>query len=206
MSITPTSSHPRTASLSRVTPERLAIISKLRQVGKLEKAAKRYWTRAGSNRSVTDILPTGVGEASWIERRLITDGVARRGRGREGAPGGLDLWKGENVRTVGFAGTPAFRSIDIENLSGKSVWAYRHILPKKMWALPILAQAPCAAPLDRAREAVLNTVTVFGPRADLEEFPFDALLSSRIRCLVYDFGVTVVLPRYASGAPLSFYD
>jgi len=165
---------------TRLTPARLSIISKLRKVGELDSAAKRYWTRQRGGRAVVDERPRGVGEADWTERRLITDGVARRGRGVEGSADGLDLWKGENVRTGGFAGEPAFRRMDVNQLSARSVWAYPHILPQTMWALPILAQAPCAAPFNPSTAAVLNTVTVFGPRPDLEAFPFDALLSSRI--------------------------
>jgi hypothetical protein len=49
-----------------------------------------------------------------------------------------------------------------------------------MWALPILTQVPCAAPFDPTQAAVLNTVTVFGPRDDLLDFPFDLALTSRI--------------------------
>jgi hypothetical protein len=49
-----------------------------------------------------------------------------------------------------------------------------------MWCLPILEQVPCAAPFDPKSVAVTNTATVFGPRPDLESFPFDLLLTSRI--------------------------
>jgi hypothetical protein len=49
-----------------------------------------------------------------------------------------------------------------------------------MWCLPILEQVPCAAPFDPKAVAVTNTATVFGPRPDLEDFPFDLLLTSRI--------------------------
>lgn len=165
---------------TRLTPERLSIVRKLRAQEKLSTAAKPYWYRTRGGRAVTDVRPTGIGEADWTERRMITDGVARRGTGTEGSAAGLDLYKGENVRTGGFTGDPIFRSIDVWNLSTPSVWGYREILPPRMWALPILTQVPCAAPFDPTQAAVLNTVTVFGPRDDLLDFPFDLALTSRI--------------------------
>jgi SAM-dependent methyltransferase len=165
---------------TRLTPERLVIVRKLRRADRLETAAKRYWTKSRGGRSVTDVRPTGIGEADWTEAHLITDGAARRNTGTEGTPGGLNLYKGENVRTGGFAGEPVFRSMDVWNLSTPSVWGYREILPRRMWALPILAQVPCAAPFNPTECAVLNTVTVFGPRDDLIAFPFDLALTARV--------------------------
>lgn len=49
-----------------------------------------------------------------------------------------------------------------------------------MWCLPIIEQVPCAAPFDPKRVAITNTATIFGPRPDLADFPFDLLLTSRI--------------------------
>ena len=49
-----------------------------------------------------------------------------------------------------------------------------------MWCLPVIEQIPCAAPFDPTTITVTNTATVFGSRADLEAFPFDILLTSRI--------------------------
>ena len=49
-----------------------------------------------------------------------------------------------------------------------------------MWCLPIIEQIPCAAPIDPKKVAVTNTANVFGPRPDLEDFPFDILLTSRL--------------------------
>jgi SAM-dependent methyltransferase len=165
---------------TRLTPDRLAIVRKLRSAAKLSSAAKSYWVRARGGRAVTDVRPSGIGEAQWSERQLITDGAARRGRGTEGSPGGLDVYKGENVRTGGLVGEPTFRSIDVWNLSTPSVWGYREILPRRMWAFPIITQVPCAAPFDPNACALLNTVTVFGPREDLVDFPFDLAITSRI--------------------------
>lgn len=165
---------------TRLTPERLVVMRKLRAADKLSSAAKTYWVRTRGGRAVTDVRPAGIGEGQWSERQLITDGAARRGRGTENVQDGLDIYKGENVRTGGLVGQPTFRSMDVWNLSTPSVWGYREILPRRMWAFPIITQVPCAAPFDPAQCAVLNTVTVFGPRDDLVDFPFDLAITSRI--------------------------
>lgn len=165
---------------TRLTPERLTIVRKLRAADKLSNAAKRFWVRTRGGRATTDVRPTGMGEANWAERYLITDGAARRNRGTENSPDGLDIYKGENVRTGGLVGDPTFRSMDVWNLSTPSVWGYRNILPRRMWAFPIITQVPCAAPFNPNECAVLNTVTVFGPRDDLIDFPFDLAFTSRI--------------------------
>lgn len=39
---------------------------------------------------------------------------------------------------------------------------------------------PCAPPFDPKTAAVTNRPTIFGPRPDLQEFPIDLLLTSRI--------------------------
>lgn len=165
---------------TRLTPERAAIVRKLRAVGKLASAAKTYWTKRKGGFAAVDVKPTGVGEAHWEEQRMIGDGVARRGTGIENATNGLDIYKGENIRTGGLVGNPQFTSMDVWNLSTPSFWKMPALLPSRMWCLPILEQVPCAAPFDPKAVAVTNTATVFGPRPDLESFPFDLLLTSRI--------------------------
>jgi len=166
--------------VTRLSPERLAIVKKLRGVGDLAQAAKRYWTRRKGGFQFSAAAPTGIGQALWEEHRMITDGVARRNTGTENATDGLDVYKGENIRTGSLVGLPAFRKLDVWNLSTASLWKMRDILPHTMWCLPVIEQVPCAAPFDPAELAVTNTATIFGPRDDLEGFPFDMLLTSRI--------------------------
>ena len=165
---------------TRMTSERAPIVRKLRALPPLAVAAKRYWTKRKGGFQAVDAKPIGMGEAQWEERRMISDGVARRGTGTERSPGGLDIYKGENIRTGDLVGKPVFTGLDVQNLSTPSVWRFPDILPDRMWCLPILEQVPCAAPLDPKTQAVTNTATVFGPRPDLEAFPFDLLLTSRI--------------------------
>ncbi|MXO48930.1 N-6 DNA methylase [Erythrobacter vulgaris] len=167
---------------TRTTAERAPIISKLRSLSPLSEAAKQYWTRRKGGFQAVDIQPTGIGEAQWTAGRMISDGVARRGTGSENNPDGVDIYKGENIRTAGLVGAPVFRGLDAENLSTPSFWreGLRELLSSRVWCLPILEQIPVAAPLDPKTQAVTNTATVFVPRPDLEKFPFDLLLTSRL--------------------------
>ena len=165
---------------TRLTPVRSAIVKKLRAVNELTDAAKPYWTKQKGGHGAVDVKPLGVGEALWEEKRMISSGVARRGTGTEHSPGGIDVYKGENIRTGSLVGGPQFNSLDVWKLSDASLWKFPGILPARMWCLPVIEQIPCAAHFDPTRVAVTNTATVFGPRADLEAFPFDMLLTSRI--------------------------
>ena len=165
---------------TRLTPARAEIVRKLRTLDLFSSVAKTYWSKRKGGFEVTDVKPTGIGEALWEEQRMITYGAARRSKGAENSPNGLDVYKGENIRTGGLAGDPVFLKLDVWNLSSPSVWRFPHILPDRMWCVPKIEQVPCAAPFDPKTTAIMNTATIFGPRPDLEEFPFDLLLTSRI--------------------------
>ena len=165
--------------LTRLTPARLHIIRKLRACATLSAAAMPFWTRRNGALAATASEPTGVGANGWERQVLIRYGVARRGKGDAATPGHR-LWKGENVRTGSLAGAPAFGNIDVATVDSPGVWAYPEILPKVMYALPLIEQIACAAPFDPSADAMLNTVSVFAPRHDLADFPFDVLLVSRI--------------------------
>lgn len=166
--------------LTRLTPRRLEIVRTLRRCARLEDAALRYWTkRRQGGQDVVLERTNGVGEARWEEQRLIKYGLAKRGKGIL-EEGGLPLWKGENVRAGSLAGSSAFPHVDVSAVDSPSVWAYTHILPERMYALPRIEQIACAAPFNPHAAAMDNTVIVFAPRADLTELPFDVIISSRI--------------------------
>ncbi len=165
---------------TRLTPERAPIVRKIRSHGKLADAAKPYWSKRTGGYQATDKKPSGVGEAAWEEQRLISDGIARRNKGTEHSPNGLDVYKGENIRTGSLVGDPQFVGLDVENVSTPSFWRNPDLMPDQMWCLPIIEQVPCAAPFDPKKIAITNTATIFGPRDDLKTFPFDILLTSRL--------------------------
>ena len=167
---------------TRMTPERAPIVRKLRAQPPLSSIAKRYWTRRKGGFRALDVKPIGVGDALWEAQYLINFGAARRGRGTDGSPKGLDVYKGENIRTAGIVGAPVFQKLDVWNLSSPSVWhkELRDLLPDQMWCLPKIEQVPVAAPFDPKATAILNSATVIGLRPDLESFPLDLLLTSRV--------------------------
>lgn len=165
---------------TRLTPDRARIVQKLRNLDSFASVAKQYWKKQKGGFKVIDVKPKGIGEAHWEEQRMITYGAARRGKGNEHCPGGLDVYKGENIRTGGLVGDPVFKKLDVWNLSSPSVWKFPEILPDRMWCLPKIEQVPCAAPFNPKTTAIMNTATIFGPRDDLKAFPFDILLTSRI--------------------------
>ena len=165
---------------TRLTPVRAPIVKKLRALDELTDAAKTYWTKRKGGHRAVDVKPAGVGEALWEEKYMIAGGVARRRTGTEHSPHGLDVYKGENIRTGSLVGEPQFKSLDVVDLSDPSLWRFPELLPARMWCLPVIEQIPCAAPFDPTKVAVTNTATVFAARPDLEDFPFDILLTSRI--------------------------
>ena len=165
---------------TRLTPARAAIVRKLRGSGQLSEAAKRYWTKSKGGYLAVDVDPGAPGRLHWEERRMIAEGIARRGTGSTGHPQGLDVYKGENIRTGDLVGQPVFKGLDVSDVSQSSLWRFPSLLPARMWCLPIIEQIPCAAAFDPKRIALTNTATVFGPRSDLEGYPFDMLLTSRI--------------------------
>ena len=165
--------------LTRLTPERSAIIAKLRANATLADAARRFWSRMRAGEQRILIAPPATETNKWQEQRLIRYGAALRGADVS-TPDGLKLWKGENIRSGSLAGAPINASVDITAANSASIWAHPELLTGAMFALPLIEQIPCAAPFDPRLNAMLNTVILFGPRDDLADFPFDTLLGSRI--------------------------
>jgi len=166
--------------MTRLTPERVDIIKKLRANKTFSDAAMPYWTRRGrGGQRVSDTPPNGIGAAGWQKQALIKYGIALRGK-VQSLPGGHTVYKGEHVSATMLSGTPTHRDLDVSKVSSPSVWAYQSILPDRMFAFPIIEQVPVAAPFDPSVIALENTVVVFGPRKDLASFPFDALLLSSV--------------------------
>lgn len=165
---------------TRMTPARAPIVQKLRELNTLNSAAKRYWTKRKGGYQARDTTPNGIGKLDWEEQRMIGEGIARRGKGDTGVSTGLDIFKGENIRTGGLVGEPVFRQLEVATVSTPSLWRFPHIMPDRMWCLPIIEQVPCSAPFDPRQVALTNTATIFGPRPDLADFPFDLLFTSRI--------------------------
>lgn len=172
--------------MTRLTPRRVEILHKLRANPTFNDAAMSYWTkRVKGGQEVRDTPPSGIGEAKWEEQRLIRYGIALRGKVHHIPGGGHTVFKGENIAAAGFVGEPVYQNLDVSKADSPSIWAYQHILPKTLYAIPRIEQVPVAAAFDPKTTTVLNTVVVMGPRKDLVDVPFDAVLLSRIYSYFY---------------------
>ena len=172
--------------MTRLTATRVTILAKLRANATLEDAAMEFWTKRGrGGQEVALAPPSGYGSSKWEPQRLIRYGLATRREVHTAAGAGHTVFKGENVTAARFSGSPTHVGLDVMRASSPSVWAYQHILPPRMYAMPLIEQVPVAAPFDPALVAVLNTVVVFGPRTDLVDVPFDAVLLSSVYSWFY---------------------
>lgn len=171
--------------MTRLTPKRSEILAKIRGNSTLRDAALRYWSR----RKHKPVLSQPASETNkWHEERLIRDGLAKRGEIHTLSKGGHSVFKGENITAARITGAPVHVNFDVSKTSSPSVWAYPDILPKTMFAIPVLEQVPVAAPFDPLTTALENTVIVFGPRADLADVPFDAVMLSTVYAYYHVIG------------------
>lgn len=177
---------PDGAVLTRLTTARTAILRKLWACSQLKDAALTFWYRRSpaTGTTATTLEPTGYGASKWTKDVLIKDGARLRGKVVL-VDCGLDVFKGENITACRFAGNPLYRGLDISQASAPSIWAYKNILPEVMYALPTIERVPVAAPFNPHKTAVLNTCSVFAPRADLVHVPFDVVLLSRVYSWFY---------------------
>ncbi len=164
--------------LTRLTPERVEIIRKLRANPTFADAAMPFWARAGHPSRLEE--PTGIGAGQWHRDRMIKDGFAKRGNVHFLKEGGYTTYKGENISTAMLNGDPVMMNLDVSRTSSASVWSQPDILPPVAYALPIIERVPVAAPFNPKTVAVENTAVVFAPRVELASVPFDALLVSHV--------------------------
>ena len=69
-----------------------------------------------------------------------------------------------------------------------SVWRFSSILPAKGFAFHQIAPALYCAPFNPRELILLNTTSLFFPRDDLADFPFDLLVLSRIYQYIWALG------------------
>jgi hypothetical protein len=152
----------------------------------LESAALPYWWRRVDGQiEATTTKPSGHGSLRWRSEILIKSGVALRGKVAPVSHGGYVVYKGENVSTAGFTGEPTYRNIDVSQASGPYVWGYPDIYPEQVYAIPMIEQVPVAAPFNPHEVAVLNTASVFAPRPEFRDVPFDMVMLSRVYSWFY---------------------
>ncbi len=110
---------------------------------------------------------------------MIRRGVSLR-RQIHFAETGKPTFKGENINACQIAGEPVFANLDVSKVDDPSIWRYDNILPKRAFAFHQIATALTSAPFIPKDTVFLDTATLFFPKAELSDFPFDLLVVSRL--------------------------
>ncbi len=168
--------------MTRLTPERRAILGKLFVNDTLANAAQTYWyKRSGAKRGATQLEEPERDVERWEQREMIGAGLAWRGARANAPPGqGIPVYKGENILAGDLYGEPDHSNADIQAADDLGLFRLGTILPSRLYAIAQIERCPNATPFDPAAMAFTNTATLFGPRADLANVPFDLVFVSRV--------------------------
>jgi hypothetical protein len=93
--------------VTRLTPQRQAIIRKLLANRPIEDAAQTYWSkRKGNNRGAMQLDEPDTALGDWQEREMIARGLVWRGTRMEAAAGqGIRVFKAENIISGAIVGS-----------------------------------------------------------------------------------------------------
>lgn len=168
--------------VTRITPERRTIVNKLRANPQMASAFQEYWyKKKGEGRGTVSLSPPKLNTIMWDQRAMCGGGLAFRGKKSTAKAGkGVDVFKGENIIATSLTGDPQDRNIDIAKASDMGIFRFRAILPERCYAVAQITTCPNAVPFDPSKIVFTNTATIFGPRSDLSDVPFDLLFVSRI--------------------------
>jgi len=167
--------------LTKITPARKVILDRF--AGKtFNDIAQKFWVGKSKNTIRAWSLRRSKDEEDlrWEETDMIRMGAAFRGEIHLATKGGLDVFKGENIVACRLEGSPVNQNIDVSKMDDASLWRFEDILPKGGFAFHRISTALTAAPFAPAKCIVLNTATLFFPKSELKEFPFDFLVLSRL--------------------------
>ncbi len=168
--------------VTRITPERRAIIEKLRGNAPLSSAFQEYWyKKSGEARGSVRLAEPTMDSYRWEHREMISRGIVFAGRkafAKQGA--GHTIYKAENIVTGEIFGDPQDTGVDISAARNRYLFEFMDILPEKLWAVAMIATCPNAVGFDPRAIAFTDTATIFAPRSDLMTVPFDLLFVSRI--------------------------
>lgn len=170
--------------MTRLNDMRLRIIRELWENPLLETAIRPFWVRTEKNKIVewTDQAPTQHGK--WEQKRLLARGVVfRQMRGTK--PNGHLIYKGENIIAGELQGDPSDRDIDLSKLSDDALWRYEEILPNTAYAVAQVAHCTNAVRFNPHAMAFTDTATIFVPRMDAEDVPFDLVFMSHVYVYFY---------------------
>jgi hypothetical protein len=177
--------------LTKITPERKAILDRF--AGKtFGDIAQTFWVGKSKNTirawSLTKPADDDSRELRWEETDMIRMGAAFRGEVHEAESNGFDVFKGENVVACRLEGDPVNRNIDVNRMDDASLWRFLDILPEQGFAFHQISPALTCAPFAPSKCLMLNTASLFFPKKDLQNFPFDFLVLSRL--YQYFFGLS----------------
>jgi len=175
--------------LTKITPERKAILNHFAGAT-FEDIAQKFWVGKSQNTIRAWSLTRAKDEEDlrWEQTDMIRMGAAFRGEIHQAEKGGLDVFKGENVVACQLEGDPVKQSIDVNKMDDASLWRFADILPKRGFAFHQISPALTCAPFSPEKCIILNTASLFFPKAELAEFPFDFLVLSRL--YQYFFGLS----------------
>lgn len=168
--------------MTRLTEDRRRIVEKLHSNATFEVAAQGYWyKRSGAGRGAAQLAAPSSEIERWEPRRMIGAGLAWRGAGRVTAASGtgIDVYKGENILTGELFGVADHQNADIAAADDMGLFRLGSVLPPRLYAVAQIERCPNAVAFIPSQIGFTNTATLFAPRADLSDVPFDLLLVSR---------------------------
>ncbi|HVM60635.1 MAG TPA: N-6 DNA methylase [Verrucomicrobiae bacterium] len=168
--------------LTKINPKRKAILDRF-QGPTFDDIAQKFWVGKSKKQTIEKwalARPEDGGGLRWEQTDMIRMGAAFRHSIHELKEGGKDVFKGENIVACRMEGDPVERNIDVNRMDDASLWRFADILPDNGFAFHQISTGLTAAPFRPSECVLLNTVSLFFPRTELDCFPFDFLVLSRL--------------------------
>ena len=167
---------------TRLNDERIQIIEKLRKNERLECALQTYWyKKSGTDHPAWQINKPASTDRHWEQREMISRGLVFAGRKKSTPKGkGHKIYKAENILAGAIFGEPQDIDVDPASARNQYLFQYSDILPSKMWAVARIATCPNAVAFDPKKVAFTDTATIFAPKKELMNVPFDLLFLSKV--------------------------
>lgn len=168
--------------VTRITPERRTIINKLRANSQLSSALQEYWyKKSGEGRGTVRLTAPPLDSFRWEHREMVSRGIVFAGRKKSVEKGkGHIIYKAENIVSGEIFGEPQDQGIDISAARNRYLFESMSILPERLWAVARIERCPNAVSFNPREIAFTDTATIFAPRADLVDVPFDIMFVSRV--------------------------
>jgi hypothetical protein len=168
--------------VTRITPERRLIIDRLRANAQLSSALQEYWyKKSGDARGTVRLTSPSMDSFRWEHREMISRGIVFAG-GKKFAPQGKGhtIYKAENIVSGELFGELQDVDVDISAARNRYLFEFMDILPERLWSVAQIERCPNAVSFNPREIAFTDTATIFAPRPDLVDLPFDILFVSRI--------------------------